>query len=156
MSDNIPFPTWQQEGIRWKRNRFAIVHPAGTAYSPLSNESEESTARLCDSGLPDPDVCDVLITPSIQKDILEEAWARGCAPHTFPPPHSLHLDSCPQRCTDGSLCSPVCPRSVLPGFVGFPLSGHAGISGMCAKLWSILLPKGYLSIRTLLLPVREV
>ena len=54
-----------------------MVISAGTAYSPLSNENEESTARLCDSGLPDPDVCDVLITPSLQKDILEEAWARG-------------------------------------------------------------------------------
>jgi len=50
---------------------------AGSAYSPLSNVNEESTARLCDSGLPDPDVCDVLITPSLQRDILEEAWARG-------------------------------------------------------------------------------
>jgi len=88
-SDWIPV-SWQQRKIsprdectvkkREKKERASLTLSAaerGSAYSPLSNVNEESTARLCDSGLPDPDVCDVLITPSLQRDILEEAWARG-------------------------------------------------------------------------------
>ena len=50
----------------------------GAAYSPLSSENEERSASLCDSGMPDTDVCNVLLTPSVQQDILQEAWARGC------------------------------------------------------------------------------
>lgn len=49
----------------------------GAAYSPVATESEDRRANLCDSGLPDGDVCNVLLTPSVKKDILEEAWARG-------------------------------------------------------------------------------
>lgn len=49
----------------------------GGVVPQITNASEESVARLCDSGLPDMEVCDVLLTPSVQKDVLEEAWSRG-------------------------------------------------------------------------------
>lgn len=38
---------------------------------------EEQQAALCDSGLPDPDVCDVLQIPPVDMPILREAWSRG-------------------------------------------------------------------------------
>ncbi|KAK9822238.1 hypothetical protein WJX81_004024 [Elliptochloris bilobata] len=38
---------------------------------------EESIARLCDSGLPDPDVCDVLQLPPRDTEVVSEAWSRG-------------------------------------------------------------------------------
>ena len=40
---------------------------------------EESRARLCDSGLPDPDICDVLCAPPRDTEVVREAWSRGCA-----------------------------------------------------------------------------
>ena len=38
---------------------------------------EESVARLCDSGLPDVDVCDVLEVPPRNMEVVSEAWSRG-------------------------------------------------------------------------------
>ena len=38
-------------------------------------------ARLCDSGLPDPEVCDVLHVPPREARVVSEAWSRGCAVH---------------------------------------------------------------------------
>jgi hypothetical protein len=38
---------------------------------------EESSSRLCDSGLPDPDVCDVLHIPPRETQVFSEAWSRG-------------------------------------------------------------------------------
>lgn len=40
--------------------------------------SEESSAELCDSGLPDPEVCDVLHIPPKETAVVSEAWSRGC------------------------------------------------------------------------------
>ena len=56
---------------------------AGAAYSPAATDSEDRRANLCDSGLPDGDVCNVLLTPSVKKDVLEEAWARGYTTDSF-------------------------------------------------------------------------
>ena len=39
-------------------------------------------ARLCDSGLPDPEVCDVLHIPPREAEVVSEAWSRGCAAQT--------------------------------------------------------------------------
>ena len=74
---------------------------AGAAYSPVATESEDRRANLCDSGLPDGDVCNVLLTPSVKKDILEEAWARGYSPHyccTSPSISSTWNLRCSQVC----------------------------------------------------------
>ena len=38
---------------------------------------EESSAELCDSGLPDPEVCDVLHIPPKETEVVSEAWSRG-------------------------------------------------------------------------------
>lgn len=58
--------------------KLSVSHSgAGAAYPQLSSDREEPNAALCDSGLPDGDVCNVLLTPSVKKDIIEEAWARG-------------------------------------------------------------------------------
>lgn len=46
---------------------------------------EESRARLCDSGLPDPDVCDVLPVPPRDSQVVSEAWMRGRAPRLCRP-----------------------------------------------------------------------
>ena len=59
-----------------KRVSFTMIC-AGAAYSPVATESEDRRGNLCDSGLPDGDVCNVLLTPSVKKDVLDEAWARG-------------------------------------------------------------------------------
>ena len=39
---------------------------------------EYPIARLCDSGLPDPEVCDVLHVPPREAKVVSEAWSRGC------------------------------------------------------------------------------
>ena len=52
---------------------------AGSVVS-AKDSSNDNVARLCDSGMPDYDVCDVILTPSVQKDIISEAWSRGYAP----------------------------------------------------------------------------
>ncbi len=38
---------------------------------------EEQQAALCDSGLPDTEVCDVLHVPPVEMPIFSEAWSRG-------------------------------------------------------------------------------
>lgn len=38
---------------------------------------EEQQAALCDSGLPDTEVCDVLHVPPVEMPIFSEAWTRG-------------------------------------------------------------------------------
>ena len=38
---------------------------------------EEQQAALCDSGLPDTEVCDVLQVPPTEMPIFSEAWSRG-------------------------------------------------------------------------------
>ena len=38
---------------------------------------EEQQAALCDSGLPDTEVCDVLQVPPVEMPIFSEAWSRG-------------------------------------------------------------------------------
>lgn len=48
---------------------------SGNAVSDYS--AEESTAELCDSGLPDPEVCDVLHSPPKETAVVSEAWSRG-------------------------------------------------------------------------------
>ncbi len=54
---------------------------SGNAVSDYS--AEESTANLCDSGLPDPEVCDVLHLPPKETAVVSEAWSRGSVPiHT--------------------------------------------------------------------------
>ena len=60
---------------------------------------EEQQAALCDSGLPDTEVCDVLQLPPLEMTIYSEAWSRGCATtavhlcimhHQRPPDSSRH------------------------------------------------------------------
>lgn len=38
---------------------------------------EEQQAALCDSGLPDTEVCDILQTPPADMPVFSEAWSRG-------------------------------------------------------------------------------
>ena len=38
---------------------------------------EEQQAALCDSGLPDTEVCDGLQLPPVEMPIFSEAWSRG-------------------------------------------------------------------------------
>lgn len=38
---------------------------------------EEQQAALCDSGLPDTEVCDVLQVPPTEMPVFSEAWSRG-------------------------------------------------------------------------------
>ncbi|KAK9810218.1 hypothetical protein WJX72_006883 [[Myrmecia] bisecta] len=45
--------------------------------SPYDSYDPERAARLCDSGLPDMDVCDFIQTPPVEADALSEAWSRG-------------------------------------------------------------------------------
>ena len=60
---------------------------------------EEQQAALCDSGLPDTEVCDVLQLPPLEMTIYSEAWSRGYAitalhlcklHHHRPPDNSSH------------------------------------------------------------------
>jgi hypothetical protein len=57
----------------WQQSK--VLPAAGTV-----QYDEESRARLCDSGLPDPDVCDVLPVPPRDSQVVSEAWSRGRAP----------------------------------------------------------------------------
>ena len=52
---------------------------SGNAVSDYS--AEESSAELCDSGLPDPEVCDVLHIPPTETAVISEAWSRGWVFH---------------------------------------------------------------------------
>ena len=38
---------------------------------------ERREAELCDSGLPDTEVCDVLHIPPRESEVVSEAWSRG-------------------------------------------------------------------------------
>ncbi len=67
----------------WQQSK--VLPAAGTV-----QYDEESRARLCDSGLPDPDVCDVLPVPPRDSQVVSEAWSRGRAP----PPVSATNRTC--------------------------------------------------------------
>ena len=56
---------------------------SGNAVSDYS--AEESSAELCDSGLPDPEVCDVLHIPPKETAVVSEAWSRGYGSPMFMP-----------------------------------------------------------------------
>ena len=47
-------------------------YPAGEQY-----DSEQRSSDLCDSGLPDTEVCDVLHIPPREMEVVSEAWSRG-------------------------------------------------------------------------------
>ena len=47
-------------------------YPAGDQY-----RDEQREAQLCDSGLPDTEVCDVLHIPPRESEVVSEAWSRG-------------------------------------------------------------------------------
>ena len=40
-------------------------------------QDEQKKAELCDSGLPDTEVCDVLHIPPRESEVVSEAWSRG-------------------------------------------------------------------------------
>ena len=56
-------------------------------------------ARLCDSGLPDPEVCDVLHVPPREAKVVSEAWSRGCAQPTMGTINfGMHPHACMHAC----------------------------------------------------------
>ena len=75
---------------------------SGNAVSDYS--AEEGTAELCDSGLPDPEVCDVLHLPPKETAVVSEAWSRGSVP--------IHTHEAMEHVTCLLMCTPV--MSILP------------------------------------------
>ncbi|BDA41032.1 probable magnesium transporter MgtE [Coccomyxa sp. Obi] len=67
--------SWSPGGNAKKRMCMLSAVERGNAVSDYS--AEESTADLCDSGLPDPEVCDVLHLPPKETAVVSEAWSRG-------------------------------------------------------------------------------
>ena len=58
--------------VRVTGNAPVSDYPAGEQY-----DSEQRSSDLCDSGLPDTEVCDVLHIPPRETEVVSEAWSRG-------------------------------------------------------------------------------
>ena len=55
----------------------SLTHSIAAGLATRSEDNDQSLAGLCDGGLPDNDVCNVLDAAPIDKAVLLEAWSRG-------------------------------------------------------------------------------
>ncbi|CAK0758335.1 hypothetical protein CVIRNUC_002612 [Coccomyxa viridis] len=74
--------TWSPDGLAKKRSLLLSAAERGNA--PVSDypageqyDAEQRSSELCDSGLPDTEVCDVLHIPPRETEVVSEAWSRG-------------------------------------------------------------------------------
>lgn len=77
MSRLSPFSCQQSVGLGVTSSELYANKQADLYEEQQTRLYEEQQAALCDSGLPDTEVCDVLQVPPAEMPIFSEAWSRG-------------------------------------------------------------------------------